>query len=365
MVNTPQFIRSIVLTTRIRLARNLVGFPFPTKMSEAHAGEILYLVEDALSKIDPDEYTRYYVRDLKNMQATLLQEQYLISTALRRHARIGAAYVSLDKTVSIMVNEEDHLREQYICKGFELKKAYERLSAIDDGLSNVLNFAFDEKLGYLTSCPSNIGTGMRASVMMYLPGLTWKREIANVLREWKEQGMTIRGSLGEGSEVEGCLYQVSNERTLGWSEKEILEKVSEFAMNLCDRELRAREQMLNRMETELRDRCLRAYGALCNCALLDLDEFLRKSADVRLGLALGFLDAEDYEAFEEFMDDMRPATFCMDNNLEGENERFYDEVRAETVGSVLPKIVEVVRRGDKMRRRGFGSATFETDGQEE
>ena len=347
MVDTLQFVRSIVLTTRIRLARNLLGFPFPTKMHAKHGKEILYLVEKALNMLDPEEYQRYDIGELTSMQSAILQEQYLISSALMTQKEVGSVFISSDNTVSIMVNEEDHLREQYICKGFALKKAYERLSALDDGLSDVLNFSFDEKLGYLTACPSNVGTGMRASVMMFLPGLTWAGEIANVFRDCKMQGMTIRGSLGEGSEVEGCLYQVSNERTLGWSETDILEKVSSFTMRLCDQEILARERMLQVMETELRDRCLRSFGTLCNCALLDLPEFLKKSKDVRLGLALGFLKSEDDYAFEKFMDDMRPATFCVDNKLEGESERFYDEVRAETVGSVLPKIVQVVRRGDK------------------
>ncbi len=345
MVNATEYLRTVVMTTRIRLARNLSGFPFPTKMRETHAEEILHLVSEGLKRIDTDAYARYDIEKLSDMEASLLQEQYLISAELAKRGRGGAAFVSSDKAVAIMVNEEDHLREQYICKGFSLMKAYERLSAIDEGLSEVLDFAFDEKLGYLTACPSNVGTGMRASVMMFLPGLTWNGEIKNAFRAWKSNGMTIRGSFGEGSGAEGYLYQISNERTLGWSEKEILEKVSEFAMRLCDQELHARDAMKKQAETELRDRCLRSYGALCNCALLDLSEFLQKIADVKLGLALDILKAESDAAFDEFMDDMRPAAFCLNNNLEGESERFYDEVRAETVGSVLPKIVQVVRRG--------------------
>ncbi len=340
---TPKYLRSVVTTTRIRLARNLSGFPFPSRMHERHAEEILYLVDDALKRIDKDAYERYDIGRLSSLQANLLQEQYLISAQLAKRKQGGAAFVSTDNTVSIMVNEEDHLREQYICKGFALMGAYERLSALDDGLSSVLDFAFDDKLGYLTACPSNLGTGMRASVMMFLPGLTRTGVLKQLFYEWKAHGMTIRGSFGEGSDAEGYLYQVSNERTLGWSEKDILERVSEFAMRLCDQEILAREHMEKSMETETRDRCLRAYGTLCNCALLDLPEFLRKIADVKLGLALKIFKAEDEDAFEEFLDDMRPATFCLNNNLAGEAERFYDEVRAETVGSLLPKLVQVVR----------------------
>ena len=346
MVRTLGFMDTVVVSTRIRLARNLAGFPFPSKMNDAQASEILYLVSENLKKIDPNEYTRYDIGKLSNSEASLMQEQYLISAALSKRLNGGAAFVSTDRAVSIMVNEEDHLRQQYICKGFDLYKAYERLSAIDDGLAGELDFAFDNRLGYLTACPSNLGTGMRASVMMFLPALTFSGEIKDGFRDWKLKGMTVRGAFGEGSEAEGYLYQVSNERTLGWSEKEILEQVSEFTMALCDRELAARERLAKTMETELRDRCLRAYGALCNCALLDLSEFIRKIADVKVGLLFEFLKTSKPKEFDEFVDDMRPAAFCLNNNLEGENERFYDEVRAEMVGSVLPKLVQVVRRGD-------------------
>ena len=155
--------------------------------------------------------------------------------------------------------------------------------------------------------------------------------------------MTMRGSFGEGTDAEGCLYQISNERTLGLSEKEILEQVTKFAMGVCDQELHARERMLKESETELRDRCLRAYGVLTHCALLDMEEFKTKIADVRLGLVLGFLKCKNQEQFEEFVNDMRPATFALNNNLEKESQSLHDAVRAETVCSVLPKIVQVAK----------------------
>lgn len=345
MVNTPEFIRLTVVSTRIRFARNFAGFPFPSKMKPSHTAEVLHLVSESLKEIDPNEYTRYDIAQLRSSEKALLQEQHLVSPALLKKGENRAAFISSDRAVSIMVNEEDHLREQYICKGFDLYKAYERLSALDDGLASVLDFAYDKTLGYLTACPSNLGTGMRASVMMFLPGLTWKGEIKRLIPILHNRGMTLRGAFGEGSEAEGYLYQVSNERTLGWSEKDILEEVTEVTMSLCDQELLAREEMLQTSETELRDRCLRAYGTLTNCALLDMTEFLSKIVDVRLGLELGFFKAKDRQRFDEFLDDMQPAAFCLNNNLEGETERYYDEMRAETVSSVLPKLLEVVRRG--------------------
>ncbi len=345
MVNTPAFLQSIVVSVRIRLARNLASFPFPSKMRPAHEAEVLHLVDEALQSLDRGEYTRYDLKDMKSSTISLMQEQYLISPALLKRYDNRAVFLSTDKAVSIMVNEEDHLREQYIFKGFDLYKAYERLSALDDGLADVLDFAYDKRLGYLTACPSNLGTGMRASVMMFLPGLTLSGEIQKLKGLFKKSGMTVRGAFGEGSVAEGYLYQVSNERTLGWSEKEILEQVTEVTMNICNLELLARERVRKDNETELRDRCLRAYGTLTNCALLDMSEFKSKIVDVRLGTVLGFLKVRDLTKFYEFLDDMRPAAFSLNNNLEGESEQYYDEMRAETVGTVLPKLVQVIKRG--------------------
>ncbi len=343
--NTPEFIKKIVISTRIRLARNFAGFPFPTKMKPAHEKEVLHLVEAGLQAVEREGYVRYDMATIRESMLSYFQERKLVSPALLRKKENRAVFLSADHEVSIMVNEEDHLREQYIAKGFQLYNAYERISALDDGLADALDFAYDKKLGYLTACPSNLGTGMRASVMMYLPGLTWTGEIKGLRAMFRGKDMTLRGSMGEGTAVEGCLYQISNERTLGLSEKEILDTVTEFTMRICNLELLARDKMLAAEETELRDRCLRAYGTLTNCALLDSSEFASKISDVRLGLTLGFLKTKDWQKFEEFVDDMQPAAFCMNNNLQGESERYFDEVRAETVGTVLPKLVQVIKRG--------------------
>ena len=344
MAYAPEFIETIVMTTRIRLARNFASYPFPRKMDDAQAEDIVYLVGDGLEKFDSVEtFTKYRIAKLTEQEKASLQERYLISPALVNEPR-GAAFVSQDKTVSIMVNEEDHLREQYICKGFDLYRAYERLSGIDDALAGMFDFAFDDKLGYLTACPSNLGTGMRASVMMFLPGLVWSGELKRLLSTLKASGLTVRGSFGEGTGAEGYVYQVSNERTLGVSEGEILREVTRTTMRLCDSEIRAREKMLETAETEIRDRCLRAYGVLSNCAILGLQEFLDKIADVKLGVALGFFEMKDKKKFDEFLDDMRPMTFRENNGLVGESEELCDMLRAETVSGALPRLVRVMRK---------------------
>ncbi len=342
MANANEFSETIVMTTRIRLARNFAAYPFPHKMDEAQAEDIVTLVREGLRSID--EFTEYNLSALTEEEARKLQEKYLISAALLK-SKGSAAFVSTDEAISIMVNEEDHLREQYICRGVELWKAYERISGVDEGLSSLYDFAFDNKLGFLTSCPSNLGTGMRASVMMFLPALAITGKLKELLPAIKSVGMTVRGAFGEGTSAEGHVYQVSNERTLGWAETEILEQISKATAVLCEAESNAREKLLETDGDDWKDRCLRAYGVLTNCAILSEEEFLSKISDVRFGVALGFLEALDLKGFDDFIGEMRSAAFRISNQLKGKRERYCDTVRAETVCNVLPELVRVIKRG--------------------
>ena len=335
MAKTPAFIETLVTSTRIRLARNLAGYPFPQKLNGTLFGEVVYLVENALKKLD--EFEKHDVETLSEQEATLLQEQHLISPALIQ--RKGTAFISSDKCISVMVNEEDHLRQQYIYKGFDLFKAYERISALDEGLSSLLCFAYDEKIGYITACPSNVGTGMRASVMMFLPGLALCKELDDFIPTLKAGGLTVRGVFGEGTAAEGYSYQVSNERTLGKSEVELLQDLVKTTMSLCDLELRAREKLLKEKKLPLRDACLRAYGLLTNCATLTQKELTDGMVKLKLGMALGFFKARDIEAFNDFLANMRPASFRLENRLEGASALDCDVSRAEIVHKVLPELM--------------------------
>lgn len=341
MAYAPEFIQTTVISTRIRLARNFAAYPFPKRMDEAQAEDIVVLVREGLKEVD--EFTEYDMASLTAEEAMQLQERYLISPALVKN-KSGAAFISADKSISIMANEEDHLRQQYICKGFDLMNAYEKISGIDDTLASMYDFAFDDKLGFITACPSNLGTGMRASVMMFLPGLARSGELKKMLPDIKASGMTVRGAFGEGTSSEGYLYQISNEKTLGVSEADILSEMTKTTMNLCNHELIAREKMLKEDGDDLQDRCLRSYGVLTNCAILSQDEFLSKMTDVRLGIALNFLEAIDLKGFDDFLNDMRPAVFRLSNGLKGKRERYCDKVRAETVCNVLPELVRVAKR---------------------
>lgn len=338
----PEYLQKTVTSTRIRLARNLRGYFFPHMLSPYKAEEIVAAVRAALKKLDT--FKEYDIGKISRDEAELLVEKHLISPALAGK-KTGAAFVYCDENalredeISVMVNEEDHLREQYIVKGYDLYKAYDRLSGVDDALSAELPFAFDGKLGYLTACPSNLGTGLRASVMMFLPGLSKDGVIREILPNLKKNGLTVRGFFGEGSSAEGYSYQVSNERTLGVNESDVLAHMEEVALSLTELEFRHRERMKKEGGVRLKDKCLRSYGTLLNCAVLPWEEFSRLIDDVRLGVALDYFETKDIVAFINFLYNMRPLSFRRGNRVTGGEENCNIK-RAEIVGKVLPDLVK-------------------------
>ena len=209
----------VVVSTRVRLARNFADYPFPNRLTDVgQAREIVRLLAAELNHTDT--FDVYYMSSVSAEKAAFLKERHLISQDLINNRRISAALVSRDESISVMINEEDHVREQYFLNEFNLKKVYERISGIDDIISESIPFAYDEALGYLTACPTNLGTGLRASVMLFLPGLTRRSVMRKLMPYLTRLGLTVRGAFGEGSGTEGELYQVSNEITLGRSEDE-------------------------------------------------------------------------------------------------------------------------------------------------
>ncbi len=337
MAEAPAYIQTTITSTRIRFARNLSMYPFPERMNKKQAREIIFLVKQALTGVD------YFIQKdidlLSKEEATLFQEHHLISPALLKHKDIASVFFTEDKSISIMVNEEDHLREQYIYNGFDLYKAYEQIGGIDEVLSSTLDFAYNEKLGYLTACPSNLGTGMRASVMMFLPGLATSGELKNYLPTLKAGGLTVRGVFGEGSKAEGYSFQISNERTLGIAEREIIEQVMRTIMTLCDLEIRAREKLLKENKLAYKDKCLRSYGLLSNCAMLTLNELTEGIVNLKLGIALGFFKPRKMQEFNDFLADMRPASFRLDTGLTLATEEECNIARADIMRRMLPELL--------------------------
>ena len=299
-----------VVSTRIRLARNLEGYPFPSHLkNEKQAKEIIRLVSCALARLD--EFSLYYMDAISGEQAVSLMENHLISPKLIKNKHLSAALINTEESVSIMINEEDHLREQCIVKGLDLRFAYETMSEIDSRIAGSMKFAYDEQFGFLTACPTNLGTGLRASVMQFLPALTINGVMPKLIRSISRLGLTVRGVYGEGSDAEGYKYQISNEVTLGVTEEEILNQVEEVVKKVCELEAAERRTLLNGPNAiEVQDECLRAYGILTNCAKISAREFIKLTAKVKLGACLGFIDIPDVSLIDDLVVKLSPSNIA-------------------------------------------------------
>lgn len=301
---TPSSYEGNIVTTRVRIARNLWGFPF-SATDERTAGDIVKKVNRALVKCGT--FNLYYTRNLSDIDLMAMKAKHLISQALIDNKDFGAALVSADESVSVMVNEEDVIREQCFMKGLRLFEAYKRIDAIDDELSKNLDFAFDDDVGYLTACPTNVGTGLRASVMLFLPALSLSGKIKGVYSELASQGLTVRGAYGEGSKGEGYMYQISNEVTLGLSEQSILKIVEDAVLYVCALEREELGKLIARRELYVMDDAKKAYGLLTNAVMLTYDEFIDNIGKVKLGAMLGMLNVSDLESLDDLMIKAHPA----------------------------------------------------------
>ena len=257
---------------------------------------------------------------------------------LLENKECGAVILSEDETVSIMVNEEDHIRAQCFLKGLSLDKAYQILSAIDDKLIEKLDVAYDVTYGFLNSCITNIGTGMRASVMMFLPALTISNKIQDVISMLKSQGLTVRGVFGEGSEALSYIYQISNARSLGVSEKEIIQKVTECAIKVANMELSERDVLLHNNQLELKDRVFRAYGILTNAFLLSAGEFMKYIGEVKMGICLGFMKFSDNALIDRLLFDALPSSLTKIAGQEALSETEEKTTRAKFVAKTLQNL---------------------------
>ena len=299
--------KKTVISTRVRLARNLEGYPFPSHLkSEKQAKEIIRLVSSGFSRLD--EVKLDYMDAVDDENAVCLMENHLISPMLIKNKRFSAALINTQENVSIMINEEDHLREQCIVKGFDLPLAYDTMNGIDNRIGKSMKFAFDEQFGFLTACPTNLGTGLRASVMLFLPALTVNGVMPRVIRSISRLGLTVRGVYGEGSDAEGYMYQISNEVTLGVTEEEILTQVKEAVLKICELEEAERRNLIQGSSAlEIQDECLRAYGILTNCAKISTREFVSLTAKVKLGACLGYINIDDVSAIDDLVIKLTPS----------------------------------------------------------
>lgn len=300
--NGPRY--EVVLSSRIRLARNFAQYPFPNLTDGKMRDEIASRVDDILKNCSLS-FERKNMKDLSDVDRQLLVEKHLISPDLAKLD--GAAFISGDESISVMVNEEDHIRIQAMTSGFDIDRAYDLANKIDTLIENEADYAYSEKFGYLTSCPTNVGTGMRASVMMHLPALCMTGEISKIISSVSKFGIAVRGLYGEGSRASGDIFQISNQITLGISEEETITNLKSVAESIIERELEIRTKLSEDNIIKLADRVWRSYGILKNAQVLSSDEFMKLASDVRLGAVMGIIGSVNTETLNELETIVQPA----------------------------------------------------------
>ena len=291
----------VVISTRIRLARDLAHLPFPARMTAEQREEMIRQVFDAFPDDQPCAFKKHHMSEFSPRAILSMVERHLISREFARDPSGEALLVTADESVSIMVGEEDHLRIQVMRPGLDLDSAWQEATCWDDYLDTRLRFAFDERLGYLTQCPTNLGTGMRASVMLHLPALQEKGIVQQLAATVSKLGLTIRGLYGEGSKPEGALYQLSNQVTLGITEREAIENLRGIVSQIVREERTCREALRDTVAFE--DRIYRALGVLQNARLLTGSEFMALASQVRMGVTLGMIDTISPEVLDGLMID--------------------------------------------------------------
>ncbi|MCY8725590.1 protein arginine kinase [Bacillus inaquosorum] len=293
----------IVLSSRIRLARNFEHIRFPTRYSNEEASSIIQQFEDQFSDQDIPGIGKFVLirmNDAQPLEKRVLVEKHLISPNLTE-SPFGGCLLSENEEVSVMLNEEDHIRIQCLFPGFQLLEAMKAANQVDDWIEEKVDYAFHEQRGYLTSCPTNVGTGLRASVMMHLPTLVLTRQINRIIPAINQLGLVVRGIYGEGSEAVGNIFQISNQITLGKSEQDIVDDLNSVAAQLIEQERSAREALYQTSKIELEDKVYRSYGVLSNCRMIESKETAKCLSDVRLGIDLGIIKGLSSNILNELM----------------------------------------------------------------
>ena len=298
--------QDVIVSSRVRLARNYADIPFSPQMDEGWAAETIGRASEAMMD-EGNAYELVRMAQLCEDERKQLVEHHLVSYDLLRFEPVSAALISAEKTVSIMINEEDHLRIQGLLEGMQLAKVAELAFSVDDKLGASYPYAFDEQWGYLTSCPTNTGTGMRASLMMHLPALNATGKLGAVLQAFSKLGLTVRGFYGEGSEAQGNLYQMSNQVTLGRTEEDMIETLMAAAMQIVDHERSMREMLRDGEGLSMIDRLMRSVGVMGHARLMDGREFMQRYSDLRVLAAMGVVNA-DLTKLDQLMMDLQPGT---------------------------------------------------------
>lgn len=325
----------IAISSRIRLARNLKDEFFPSVMDEQTGDRVFSRVMDMLAPTG--DYSFMRIKDVSPVEKHAMVERHIMSRELERSKMGGIAKLE-DESVVIMINEEDHLRLQTITPGFEIEKAFNSMMDIHEPIKD--RFAYDDQFGYLTACPTNAGTGMRASTMLHIPAIIMTGQLQNITNTIAKMGMTVRGIYGEGSDAVGNMVQLSNQVTLGLNEREITDNLKSIADKLIENERNTRKVILDTKANYVEDQIMRSLGVLKHARRLSSKETISMLSDIKMGISMGIISGIEHHDINALMMDTAPCQLQYTLNKELiENER--DKVRADIVKKALANAAEV------------------------
>lgn len=307
--------QEIVISSRIRLARNIKNIPYPNRATQEDLKNVTAMVKNVINDHEQISLNYIYIEELTEIEKQLLVEKNLVSPV---HAEPGiekGLLLNDDENISIMVNEEDHLRIQILMPGLQLDQAWNEADMFDDYLEQEIDYAFSKKWGYLSACPTNLGTGLRASVMVHLPALNITHNINKMLDAVSQLGLAVRGIYGEGSESAGNIYQISNQITLGNSEREIIDNLKSVTAQIIEQERNARKGLLREQKINIYDRIMRSLGILKYAHKMSSEEATKLLSNVRLGIDMGIIEDVDPGVLSELIVLIRPAHL---QKIEGE-----------------------------------------------
>ena len=323
-----------VLSSRVRLARNLEGYPFDTRLDSQKAAELIGKVGGLLEK---NGFERIDFTSLPATEAGSYLEKHYVSREFVSKKTPHSLMLNSSCGLAVMLCEEDHMRIQCILPGLALDEAFKSAVAVDDMIDKEFPIAYDEELGYLTHCPTNLGTAMRASVMMFLPALTMAGKIDSLAKGLSKIGLTMRGFYGEGTDAQGCIYQISNQITLGITEEDTLKKLADVVKQITENENELRALITPEKNPQIVDKICRAEGILRHAYMLSSREFLSYYSDVRLGLALGIVHGIEYQTLDSLLVEMMPYSLALSENKQVMSDRERDILRAGRVKKALQK----------------------------
>ncbi|MDR1392137.1 MAG: protein arginine kinase [Clostridiales bacterium] len=330
----------IVISSRIRLARNIKNFPFVRKLNEKSQEEIIDICKKTvLGENSPLKNNVIFLnmKDVNEVDKRNLVEKHLISTQLMDNSIKRGVLLSNDEKISIMLNEEDHIRIQSMASGFDLDLCLKNANEIDDFFEEKIEFGFDEQFGFLTCCPTNVGTGMRASVMVHLPALNLGALMDKLIASLSQLGMTIRGMYGEGSKSVGNIFQISNQITLGITENEAIEKLKQIVSEVIEQEEKVKNAYYKENKYKIEDSVMRSLGILKYCKILSNQEFMILFSNIRFGISLEIIKGLNFEDMQKLVYQVLPSSITKKYNVTNNTE--VDVKRAEITNNIFLNLI--------------------------